>query len=130
MPDQLGSFFMVGLGFVEIDDGHLDRACELFEQAVGLAEKFDDRSFVATAIDGLAIAARAAGDVRRAALLLGIAEGARGLPDLGNPDVVAAIEQARADLGTEAFETAYQEGITMSYDAALDFAAPGQARRR
>ncbi|HEY3681969.1 MAG TPA: BTAD domain-containing putative transcriptional regulator [Streptosporangiaceae bacterium] len=75
-----------------------------------------DMPMAATAVECLAGATLAAGDARRAAELIGAAERARGMTDIGSDDVLAAIAGARAALGDAAYDEALARGRTWSLD--------------
>jgi predicted ATPase/DNA-binding SARP family transcriptional activator len=75
-----------------------------------------DMPMAATAVECLAVATLAAGDARRAAELLGAAAGARGMTDIGETSVLAAIAGARAALGDTAYDRALAHGRTWSLD--------------
>jgi ATP/maltotriose-dependent transcriptional regulator MalT len=120
-PAQLRSIFLVVVAFLDLAENRLDDARSRSVEAVKIGIENHDQATVARAVDALACAESAAGNAERAAILFGIAEGSRGLPDLGDPDIIIAREKSRNELGEPAYQSAYNRGAAMSYDAAIEF---------
>lgn len=119
LPSQMEALFLVGVAFVELDENHVDEARAHAIEAVDVGMEYLDLSMVAAAADALACIEIAGGNFESGAVLLGISEASRGLPDLGNPDVVGAREKCRSELAE--FQRAYDRGVALSRDAAIDF---------
>ena len=120
LPPQPGAWALAGLGYVALAEGNLDEARRHQRRAIELAlVPAGDMPIVAIAVDGLAATAVRAGDPALAAALLGAAVRLRGRPDLGDPDVVHAREQARTALGATAYDEAYARGAGLSKDGAI-----------
>ena len=73
-----------------------------------------DGPVVAQVLVGLADLALLDGDVELAATILGASTGVRGTPDLSLVDGRRVTSAARAALGDERYEAAYQRGMTMT----------------
>jgi predicted ATPase/DNA-binding SARP family transcriptional activator len=71
------------------------------------------------AAEALAGVALLEGDPEHAALLLGVGRLLRGSSVAGDPDVARVSAAAKARIGEEAFELAYQQGAAMTRDQAL-----------
>jgi len=113
-----------GLGLVRLDGGAPAASAELEERALLLMREVDDRSGVALCVEALAWAAAAAGDVERAALLTGAAEGvwhsipaALPVPLLRYREACAAT--ARRALGERRWTSAVAAGRTLGRAAAV-----------
>jgi tetratricopeptide (TPR) repeat protein len=127
-PAQLRAVFLVAVAFLDLVEGRLADARSHGVDAIAIAVEHHDQAAVASAVDVLACTELAERDGERAAILFGIAAGTRGLPDFGDPDVVMAREKCRTELGSVKYQNAYDRGVVMSYDAAIEFL--DQARRR
>ncbi|WP_433919578.1 tetratricopeptide repeat protein [Streptomyces canus] len=98
---------LIGLGRTAAAEGDLDQARDWFEQA---------RTHALDAPDVLALAALAealasvAPRPERAAELLGAAEGLRGAPAEGDPDVVRTKKDVRRKMSPEAYDKAFEQG--------------------
>jgi predicted ATPase/DNA-binding SARP family transcriptional activator len=120
-PSQLRAVFLVAVAFLDLAEGKPDDARSHGIEAIGIGAEHHDQGAVASAIDVLGCTEIAEGNTERAAVLFGIAEGTRGLPDLGDPDVVMAREKCRTELGAADYQNAYDRGVAMSYDTAIEF---------
>ncbi|MET7702025.1 NB-ARC domain-containing protein [Streptomyces sp. NPDC005485] len=88
---------------------------------------------VALSLEVLAGAVVAAGDGHRAARLLGIGQCVwelTGRAQMNSPDLIAGRRihelRVRAEIGDEAYEKAYVEGLAMPYEEGLHYAANGR----
>ncbi|MER6951142.1 BTAD domain-containing putative transcriptional regulator [Nonomuraea sp. NPDC000554] len=88
-------------------------------RAVALALKAMDMPVVGRIGVASAAVAAADGDPRRAAVLLGMAHGLRGAPDMLNPDIARLAERLRATLGPDEYGKAYDEGRDADREQAL-----------
>ncbi|WP_433566625.1 protein kinase domain-containing protein [Nocardia sp. CA-151230] len=110
--------------------GDRERAEQLFEEALRLARRVVDPYVTGHGLEILAWIAAEKHDARRAAMLLGAAHGLlHSVGDSGisrSPQLLAYHEEcerrSRDVLGRRGFESAHQDGATMSFEAAVDFA--------
>ncbi|WP_067678910.1 protein kinase domain-containing protein [Nocardia miyunensis] len=109
--------------------GERERAAQLLEQAIRLARQIVDPLVAAYCSEILAWIAAEKHDARRAAVLLGAAHGlgqAVGGSSIRRPHLLVFHEECerrtRDVLGRRKYESAYQKGVAMSFDAAIDFA--------
>ena len=116
------------LGVLALEAGDIARGTALLREALGTAATAGDRPAAAVAVEGLAAAALRAGGAERAVALLGAADSIRGAVDHGSLDAPAVRTAAAEQLGAAAFDAAYQRGLDLPYDEALDFAGsvPGR----
>jgi hypothetical protein len=108
----------VRLAMVAHVQGDSARARQLLTEALAAATGWVERPPQAIVIDATA-AFLLPGDPARAATLLGAAHGLRGAFDEGSPDAPGARAAARAQLGGEAFQAAYQRGRDLDHEAVL-----------
>ena len=99
----------------------------LLRQALILWRDLADLRDVGVGLDGLALAAAAQGQMRRAARLFGAATAVRERPGLiGNPiredDHARAVEATRSSLGEAGFVAAWEEGRALSLELAIETA--------
>ncbi len=131
LGERLGTYIaLYNLAQVTLSRGDYDGAVSLFEEGVALSGEVGDRANLAYCLEGLAVVARARGEARRAARLIGAAEGlheAVGVPVYiyYEPDrslyerTMAAV---RSELGEEAFEEARERGREMTFEQAVVYA--------
>ncbi|QXJ20401.1 tetratricopeptide repeat protein [Actinomadura graeca] len=110
---------LVGLGWVEVDEGAAARARELFREALDVSADHPVFMHQAGAAVGLAGADLADGDGTRAALMLGAARALRGVHVTGDPDIERVAAGARALAGDAAYEASYARGAGASRAEAL-----------
>ena len=126
IDDSRGTgFALVNLGWVELLEGHLEHAFSCFEEVATIARRLGARWLGAHAIWCLAHVAAARGHADRAARLAGAAL-AFGEPGGFDPVVAVTftphLDNARAALGDEAWQKAWDEGAALDLDAALRLA--------
>lgn len=107
------------LGRIAVVQGDLAQARERFDEALSIVQRPPNLPVAASAIEGLADLALAAGDPERAARLLGAGRSLRGSSVPGDPDVTAVAAAARTELGATAYERAYEAGAALSPDEVL-----------
>ena len=116
---------LVNLGWVELLEGDLEHAFSCFEEAAAIARRLGARWLGADAIWGFAHVAAARGDADRAARLAGAAL-AFGGPGRIRPGrrvtFTPHLDDARAALGEQAWQKAWDEGAELDLDAALRLA--------
>lgn len=93
--------------------GDLGSARNLVADALADPLLLIDRPVVAVALETLGTVEMAGADAQRAALLLGATANTRGTDDLGNPVVVALVDEARRALGGPAYTECYQRGAAL-----------------
>jgi predicted ATPase len=109
-------------GLIEAASGDLEAAREFHITALQLAVKTLDAPIIALTLVGAADLALRRGDPARAARLLGAADGIRGSRDRSLSDVDRIEAEARAALGDTSFESAYQDGTTVTTATAIEAA--------
>nr|WP_055506713.1 BTAD domain-containing putative transcriptional regulator [Nonomuraea pusilla] len=112
-----------GLGRIAAAEGDAEEAAARQREALATALDLRSRPHAAGAMEGLAGVAALRGDHERAALLLGAARALRGIPRVGDPDVAAVEDAARARLGGERYARAHAEGARLTREEALALAA-------
>ena len=112
------------LALITLTDGDEARCRTLLASALRTATGWVELPPVADVIDAIAVLAQHSGECATAvATLLGAAHVVRGCFDEGSLDAPAARDAARAVLGAEKFEAAYERGRFLSRDDALALAA-------
>ncbi|MFG1920730.1 BTAD domain-containing putative transcriptional regulator [Cryptosporangium sp. NPDC048952] len=131
-PPQINALLLADYGYALIALGDPEKAGDCVLEALTEAAEAHDSPVLAGSLDATAAVVLALGDAAAAATLLGAAALIRGLPDLGNPDVLRTRELAAAALGSEEFEARFRDGETLPRESvpqvARDLAA--QVRRR
>ena len=118
---------LLNLGLLALIDGDLDESKPLLTEALGIANRLDDRVAQYFLLDALGSHAAGAGQPKVAARLLGAAEtvqtgvGAGMLPYVA-PSVAQARESATAALGEPRFQAEFEAGQGLSRDAAIGLA--------
>lgn len=102
--------------WLAIDDGDPDTALRTGTEAVDQITGgwMFDMPTVAMIVECLAAATRLGGDTERAVVLLGAADAARGMSDLGDTQVGELIAAGRAELGAAGYAAAFARGRAMS----------------
>lgn len=120
----------VGIGWWRQGKPH--RAEELLKQGLELTRLVDDPRHGAACLEALAWVCRAKGEVRRGVVLMAAADtlgGAQGASPMIFPDLAVfhddCARRAREALGDKEFEAARQEGYSMHFDDAVEFALSG-----
>ena len=116
---QPAAIAWAGVTYIDIAEGDLAAARTRLGAAVEAALRSQDMPVVADVTQAAADYARASGDPVLAARLLGIAMSLRGAADDGSPDVHRIRAALRNQLGA-GYQDAYESGVAMSRDAALD----------
>ena len=113
------------LGWVELLEADLERACSCFEEAATIARRLGIRELGAEAIWGLADVAAADGHPDRAARLAGAASALMGLAGYDPTAFIPLarhIDAARAAVGENAWQKAWAEGAELGFEGALKIA--------
>ena len=102
-------------------------ALEYYRESIELAWEMGYLALVSLCLRGIAAIALAGGDARDAATLLGVFAGlveriAAILSPAEKEDLDATTAQAREALGNDAFNAAWAEGCSLSFDQAVDLA--------
>ena len=112
------------LGSIECALGRDERASELFRESLELARRFSFTFDAVVCLEGMARVAAVQGQPEWAARLLGTSAAQR--EEMGTPltpiartDHDHAVNVARAALGEDAFEAAWDEGHAMSLEEAI-----------
>jgi hypothetical protein len=112
------------LALIALTDGDEARCRALLATALRTATGWVELPPVADVIDAIAVLAQHSGECATAvATLLGAAHAVRGCFDEGGLDAPAVRDAARAVLGADGFQAAYERGRCMSRDEALALAA-------
>ncbi len=114
-------------GFSFLKNGHPDKARPLFEEALGIERRLENRDNILYVLDGLACVAAIAGRPRRAARLLGGAQSLQaetGIRLMGHmePLLKQALETITGSLGATTLESELQAGRGMTMDEAIAYA--------
>jgi tetratricopeptide (TPR) repeat protein len=107
----------LGLAAIAADTRQLDRSGALFVEALGLRCSLGDDAGLVECFEGLATIHRALGQPRYAVTLLAAAQSARSRTDAvaGVPsEIVAVLDELRAEVGTRAFADAWATGEGLS----------------
>jgi tetratricopeptide (TPR) repeat protein len=119
---------LVGIGQLRGTLGDHSAALATFAEALGMSRQSGDRFFVPVALQGAARSCRHLGRLDESTKLLAAAHAMAeqlGIP--GGPADVAARERAATRLrdliGERAFESAWEAGRALSFDAAVNLAA-------
>ena len=116
------------LALIALADGDEARCRTLLAAALKTATSWVELPPVADVIDAIAVLAQHSGECATAvATLLGAAHAVRGCFDEGSLDAPAVREAARARLGADEFEAAYERGRCLPRDDALALAASAVA---
>jgi ATP/maltotriose-dependent transcriptional regulator MalT len=119
-PPQIIVVMQSALASLDIGEGHYDTAVERLAEAVNLGVRIQDMPVMAAALIATAELAAARNRPERAAELLGVAVGMRGVEEHGNEDVARITAAVRPLLGEAGFEVAHERGRTHSREDALD----------
>jgi non-specific serine/threonine protein kinase len=124
---QTLGYLLATYGFSLLQNAQPDKARPVFEEALEIERRLDNRDNVLYMLDGLASYAAMVGELRRAARLLGAAESLQ--DETGTrlmPHVEVLIKQAREtisnSLGAPILASEMQAGKHMTRDAAIAFA--------
>ncbi len=105
--------------------GHDQRAVDLYTESISIRRDLGDEGGLAECLEGLAAISTAAGRTEEAVTLLGVAHSIRetygvaaSLPE--RTEAVAQLDALRAGLGTETFRRAWEAGIKLSTEEAID----------
>jgi DNA-binding CsgD family transcriptional regulator len=117
-----------GLAYVALDQGDYQQARLILTEVLPFFRDVADLGYVCMCFDGIGRTAVALGQPERAARLMGFAHALR--EQLGQPPVEAFLApqlnrdlaSARAQLGVDAFASAWEDGRRMALDDAIDFA--------
>ena len=117
------------LGVVLWRRGEADRAVHHFDESLALSRQVRNPRLVASCLEALAWISAELRDARRAAVLMGAADGlaqTAGSPAIIHSDLVVHHEECvrttRQALGDRAFRAAHREGEQFGFDAAIAYA--------
>ncbi|WP_039923899.1 ATP-binding protein [Amycolatopsis decaplanina] len=99
-----------GFGWTAAAEGNLDKATELYQEALAIALEYANLPGAAQAVEGLAGVLAERGEDERAAFLLGVAVGLRGAPVIGDSDVDAITARVQARIGAARYSDAFERG--------------------
>lgn len=132
LTQELGDDYLMGWSLGGLADvarlrGDYKRATGMFKESLSLYQSSGNKFGPPFSMEALALVAVALGDAKRAARLWGAASAWREannepLPPTYQRDYATSIIQARAQLGEEAYESAWSEGYTMSPEQAIALA--------
>jgi DNA-binding CsgD family transcriptional regulator len=116
-----------GLGWVALLREDHERAKALYIENVALCRKLGDKMVASWSIDGLACLAASRGEAQRAARLFGAAQALREAASYHQSPRDRSLREpyltlARLRLSEAAWETAFAEGQTMSFEEAVEYA--------
>jgi ATP/maltotriose-dependent transcriptional regulator MalT len=113
------------LAIALLKQGHQKRCVQLLTESLDAAAAWWEHPALAAVLDACAVYALTRdkeGDAERSACLLGAAHAIRGAFDESSLDAPPARAAARATLGPDAFDAAYESTLTSTYESALALA--------
>lgn len=124
---QTLSYLLSSYAFSLLEGAQADKALPLFEEALGIERRVDNRDMIVYMLDGLACQAAMVGRPQRAARLLGAAESLQsqtGVRLMRHTELLLkeAREATSTALGDPAFESEMQAGRRMGQDDAIKYA--------
>ena len=124
---QTLSYLISMYGFSLLQNGQPETAGPLFEEALAIERRLENRDMILYMLDGLACEAAMSGRPQRAARLLGAAENLQAetgirLMQHMEPLIKQALETISASLGPTALESEMQAGKRMVWDDAIAYA--------
>jgi predicted ATPase/DNA-binding XRE family transcriptional regulator len=110
-----------------LERGEIRRAADLYDEGLKVSYAAGDRELVAFCLEGTGRVAAAEGKMERAGTLYGAGEALRiavGAPLSPSevPQHNLSVEVTRTALGEQAFSLAWERGVQMDLDAAIEFA--------
>ncbi|MFB7720572.1 BTAD domain-containing putative transcriptional regulator [Nocardia sp. NPDC056100] len=121
---------LIGLGRLSIAEQDAGQAFSHYRAALDLAVDNSLSPVAASAVEQMAAASFETGAVEATAVLLGAAEGMRGLTRTGDSEVSDLAEQCRKILGDRDFEAAFSRGVALPVDQAVALAQIGPVQDR
>jgi len=124
---QTLSYLLSSYGFSLLQSAQPDKAQPLFEEAVGIERRLENRDNIVYLLDGLACHAAMVGRPQRSARLLGAAENLQAQTGVRlmlhmEPLLIQARETISASLGDASVESEMQAGRRMAMDEAIVYA--------
>lgn len=121
---QMKASILAALVLSQIAGGDLEGARATLVQSAVHGRASDDMPIVSHVAVASACLADAMGDPVLAARRLGAADSIRGVADALNRDAQELMSRLREQLGTEAYEHAYADGLALERDEAIKLALP------
>jgi predicted ATPase/DNA-binding CsgD family transcriptional regulator len=124
---QTLSYLLSSYGFSFLQSAQPDKALPLFEEALGIERRLENRDMIVYMLDGLGCHAAMVGRSQRAARLLGAAENLQAETGVQlmrhmEPLLMHARETISASLGSASLESETQAGRRMGKDEAITYA--------
>lgn len=121
---------LVNLGNLEVDGGDTQAARLCYRECLEICRNLGEKNGIAYALDGFAEVYRVEGDPLQAARLLGATNALRASAEIRLPPAEQtrrerSLAHARASIDAQAFDLAYQEGESMTWEAACEFVLTG-----
>jgi non-specific serine/threonine protein kinase len=112
------------LGTLALEQGDFDTALARYQESIAVGREHGDRSFMVGSLVAIGLLEASRGNAKRAAMLLGGAnagsqQNGSAIDRWERPRYDAAIGRLRADLGTDAFQQAWDAGAARSFDDLL-----------
>ncbi|WP_153028820.1 BTAD domain-containing putative transcriptional regulator [Amycolatopsis sp. YIM 10] len=107
-----------GLAALALSEGRFDEARKQLAISARATTTRRDMADLARNAEVLALVRHREGDATSAATMLGLSEALRGIFDLGDPDLIEAVESLTAVLGESAYQDAYLRGSRLSKEDA------------
>jgi len=131
---QTLSYLLSSYGFSFLQSAQPDQALPVFEEALGIERRLENRDMIVYMLDGLACQAAMVGRPQRAARLLGAAENLRAQTGVRlmrhmEPLLLQARETISASLGAASLEAETQAGGRLATDEAIAYALQEKAAR-
>ena len=124
--DSIG-YLLSDLGAVELAIGNYDKAAELHGEALQIRQSVRNMNGIMREINKFAQISAGIGELARAATLFGAAArlqmelGITDSPDSQRP-IDAAIAGVREEMGAGEFSVAWEQGVTLTTDEAIELA--------
>jgi predicted ATPase/DNA-binding CsgD family transcriptional regulator len=124
---QTLSYLLSSYGFSFLQSAQPDKALPLFEEALGIERRLENRDMIVYMLDGLACQAAMVGRPQRAARLLGAAENLQAQTGIRlmrhmEPLLIKARETISASLGAASLGSETQAGRRLATDEAIAYA--------
>jgi predicted ATPase/DNA-binding SARP family transcriptional activator len=117
---EVSAGLMTGLAFAELGLDNVNAARVLGKQIYQDCAQFRNRMALSMGATVLAAVADVSGDAERAAYLMGVGDGLRGLVDQGTPELADIVTSSRGRLGDLAYDVAYARGRALDLDGAIE----------
>jgi tetratricopeptide (TPR) repeat protein len=120
MPQQFRAMVVTQLARLSLHEGDFGRARALARQSLTYRGSLHDGPITAMNLVGLAEVYARTGDEAFAAVLVGASEGQRGVPDLGDPELLELVGRLQEVLGEKEYAARFARGRDLALADLLD----------